>query len=496
MKSYYDNLGNYEEPLLSQRTFREFELSSYPCKMRMRFGRKEPGLRVTTFWIIDTVTFTNVERVLHEGRVRYKQTPGFGISRVHELVGMGCLASVFMDEIFILARAVITNFCEETCSFSIYLVDYGFYKTTKLKDLIDVSHISKADPILTLPLSMLRCQLESSSSLKLMDLQRGCEYEFEFLRRKSNGIYLVTADHLRNDDSIISNSSVAKGTGAGTDSATSLPHQVVPEYESIVKMLESKIDLLGSNMVGNAPHGGWLPSSTVYNNPASNLISGMGYNSPPYPFLYWLNNFGYAMPMFMPMVMPMAQPNMTGDASKVVKDDAVNQISEAERSPQSPPNREEEIGVNVDGVYDDSRRRERSGSHGFTRGSGFRGRMRRNVEMDDRRTFHKSQSSDFSRGRRSQDFRRDFGRQRRCSRQDCDKNTFSFGGRENGGDKRSSFGFFSPKNKNSSLINRKRNTAPSFLENASSEWDVPPSAGILDESSSEGRKRSEPVEFF
>uniref|UniRef100_A0A0N5ANH2 Tudor domain-containing protein n=1 Tax=Syphacia muris TaxID=451379 RepID=A0A0N5ANH2_9BILA len=496
-KSYCEGMEGRDEPFLKQKAFREFEANSYPCKMRMRFGRKEPGLRVPTFWIIDTVTFTNIEQVLHEGRVCYKQIPGFSSSRVNELVGAGCLASVFMDDMYILARAVITNFCEEANSFSVYLVDYGFYKTARLKDLIDISHINKADPVLTLPLSMLRCQLEQSSFLKLVELQRGSEYEFEILRRKSNGIYLVNANHLRNDDSVLSNSYVSKDVGFSSSNNSNLSHQVTSEYESIVKMLESKISLLGNNMLGNMNHTRWLSGASMYCNANHNMFTGMGYNSSPYPFLYWLNNFGYALPMFMPMVMPLAQQMVRSNNNEGVQDGADSQPKAFPRNSQNAIV-QDDIGQDVDASYADKRRYHRDSSHSFFRNPAYKYVVRRNAEQDEAKSVHKIQSHDFERGRRSHDFKRDVGNQRKCSQQDV-KKLFSFDGKENGGGRRSSFEFFSPKRKNS-MITRKRNT-PAFLDDTSSEWDVPSHNIDSDDEESEewtaeNRKHGASVDFF
>ena len=96
-------------------------------------------------------------------------------------------------------------------------------------------------------------------------------------------------------------------------------------------------------------------------------------------------------------------------------------------------NVEEDSRVEMNEPYCDDRKRQRNTGAGFARGSCFRGGMRRSMGTNDRGTSHRSQGVDFSRGKRYQDFRRDFEKQRRYSRHDYGKGPFSFDEKDSGG---------------------------------------------------------------
>ncbi|VDO49722.1 unnamed protein product [Onchocerca flexuosa] len=113
---------------------------------------------------------------------------------------MGCLVRASVDSGYrSLCRAEIIKFANSTHRFSVYLVDYGFYKWVKCNDVFDISVLNKRDKILCLPVALLHCRLEKrTNKIRLQQLEKGGEYEIIIKSRDSEGIFNVQIDRVDN----------------------------------------------------------------------------------------------------------------------------------------------------------------------------------------------------------------------------------------------------------------------------------------------------------
>ncbi|VDO31676.1 unnamed protein product [Brugia timori] len=184
-----------------QHAFKEYVPYVYPRTMRIRFDKIDSSL-ADTFSVFEPNIFTTVERILHEGRQRYSTCPQFDMSLVHQLNGVGCLVKASVDSgCRSLCRAEIIKFANSTNRFSVYLVDYGFYKWIKFNDVFDISVINKRDKILFLPVALFHCRLEKcANGIRLQHLEKGGEYEITIKSRDSEGIFNVHIDRIDDDD--------------------------------------------------------------------------------------------------------------------------------------------------------------------------------------------------------------------------------------------------------------------------------------------------------
>uniref|UniRef100_A0A0R3RRS8 Tudor domain-containing protein n=1 Tax=Elaeophora elaphi TaxID=1147741 RepID=A0A0R3RRS8_9BILA len=214
--------------------FKDYAPHVYPRTVRIRFDKTD-SLAAGTFWAFEPSIFTTVERILHEGRQRYSTCPLFDPSLVHELSGMGCLVRASVDNGHrSLCRAEIIKFSNSTyrhvfgiyfISFSVYLVDYGFYKWINCYEVFDISVINKVDcffllfeaklyqtsllerdKILHLPVALLHCRLEEfRNGIRLQHLEKGGEYEITINSRDSEGILNVHFNRINNKRSALTN---------------------------------------------------------------------------------------------------------------------------------------------------------------------------------------------------------------------------------------------------------------------------------------------------
>ncbi|CAG9530812.1 unnamed protein product [Cercopithifilaria johnstoni] len=190
----------------TQHSFKEYVPHFYPRTIRIRFDKIDSS-STNTFWAFEPNIFTTVEKVLHEGRQRYTACPQFDLSLVNELSGMGCLVKASVDSGYrSLCRAEIIKFANNTLRFSVYLVDYGFYKWVKCDDVFDISMISKRDKILYLPVALLHCRLEKSTNgILLQQLEKGSEYEITIKSQDSEGIFNVHINQADNNRGALAN---------------------------------------------------------------------------------------------------------------------------------------------------------------------------------------------------------------------------------------------------------------------------------------------------
>ncbi|VDK31782.1 unnamed protein product [Gongylonema pulchrum] len=128
---------------IKERAFKEYELHIYPREMRVRFVRLDSPT-MDTFWVLDPNIFTHVEKMLHEDRQRYCTCPQLRVAAGQDLNRMTCMVRTSLDSGYrVMCRAEISKYTGSTSRFSVYLVDYGFYKWVKDTDVYDISSVSK-----------------------------------------------------------------------------------------------------------------------------------------------------------------------------------------------------------------------------------------------------------------------------------------------------------------------------------------------------------------
>ncbi|VBB25895.1 unnamed protein product [Acanthocheilonema viteae] len=278
-----------------QSFFKEYVPHVYPRTIRIRFDKIDSS-SVDTFWAFEPSIFTTVERVLHEGRQRYIACPQFDLSLIHELSGMGCLVRASVDSAYrSLYRAEIIKFSNNIHKFSVYLVDYGFYKWIKYNDVFDISVISKRDKILYLPVALLHCRLEkcgNGNGIRLQQLEKGSEYEITIKSRDSEGIFNVNINEIDNNGAALTNicDSVVpfnpdRDNNLLTPSCSCSSLQFI--HDVFMRAFQR-------NMSSNeAAYGSFLMSTM--------MASSMTFNN-------WPSMFGFGIPY--PMIMPIMVPVM------------------------------------------------------------------------------------------------------------------------------------------------------------------------------------------
>ncbi|KAL3986024.1 Tudor domain family protein [Acanthocheilonema viteae] len=278
-----------------QSFFKEYVPHVYPRTIRIRFDKIDSS-SVDTFWAFEPSIFTTVERVLHEGRQRYIACPQFDLSLIHELSGMGCLVRASVDSAYrSLYRAEIIKFSNNIHKFSVYLVDYGFYKWIKYNDVFDISVISKRDKILYLPVALLHCRLEkcgNRNGIRLQQLEKGSEYEITIKSRDSEGIFNVNINEIDNNGAALTNicDSVVP-FNPDRDNNLLAPSCSCSSLQFIHDVFMRAFQ---RNMSSNeAAYGSFLMSTM--------MASSMTFNN-------WPSMFGFGIPY--PMIMPIMVPVM------------------------------------------------------------------------------------------------------------------------------------------------------------------------------------------
>uniref|UniRef100_A0A915PNH5 Tudor domain-containing protein n=1 Tax=Setaria digitata TaxID=48799 RepID=A0A915PNH5_9BILA len=242
--------------------------------------------------------------ILHEGRQRYSACPQFDTTQIHELSGMGCLVRASVDSgCRSLCRAEIIKFAENTHRFSVYLVDYGFYKWVKCNDVFDISVINKKDKILYLPVALLHCRLENyaGNGIFLQHLEKGGEYEIIIKSRDARGIFNVAIKQVDDESSgaltNIRNSVLSVLPDRNMDDLfpprCSYSSSLQYTNEAIAKTFQRNVSI-AEPLYGNS-----LVSTMIAKNMAFNSWSGFC-------------GFGIPCPMIMPVMMP-TMPNF-GDS--------------------------------------------------------------------------------------------------------------------------------------------------------------------------------------
>uniref|UniRef100_A0A0N5AQF1 Tudor domain-containing protein n=1 Tax=Syphacia muris TaxID=451379 RepID=A0A0N5AQF1_9BILA len=178
-----------------QRAFKEFYPDDLPVTINVRFEKMDR--LYSTFWVVNSKIFTAVEQALRAGSSRFSRCPKLKAAEEDFFANtIPCVVRTWTDSPFKeFYRAVPVRFDRFRRRFSIFLVDFGWFKWVVDSDVYNISTLSSTDPIRSLPVALIHCQEGQSGSLHAADLVRGREYKMVIRRRGLKGIFAVSLYH-------------------------------------------------------------------------------------------------------------------------------------------------------------------------------------------------------------------------------------------------------------------------------------------------------------
>uniref|UniRef100_A0A915BDN0 Tudor domain-containing protein n=1 Tax=Parascaris univalens TaxID=6257 RepID=A0A915BDN0_PARUN len=181
-----------QAPPVSSSCFKEYEPSHFPTVVRVRFDREDPEAPRSQFWLLDPAILGAVEKVLNEGIERYSRLESMAHLPLRAVIGLGCLARVTERAYRVaLRRGIVGGFSPQRNKYWVHLIDLGQFAWVRTLDMLQVSTLSKTDPILTIPVAMFRCRFLQPTSVRLQDLIRGVDYHVTVLTRCMDGVFIV-----------------------------------------------------------------------------------------------------------------------------------------------------------------------------------------------------------------------------------------------------------------------------------------------------------------
>uniref|UniRef100_A0A915PZQ8 Tudor domain-containing protein n=1 Tax=Setaria digitata TaxID=48799 RepID=A0A915PZQ8_9BILA len=177
--------------LFNQTAFKQYVPEMLPVTVAARFDKRDRVLN--TFWVVNKKVFAAVERALKEINDKLSHFPL--LIRRGEDIQMRqtpCIARARADNPYkSLYRAVPAQYDSRTNRFSIFLVDFGWFKWVLATDVIDISAMSKSHPIRNLPVAMIHCREDPLSTLHAKDLNKGTNCEVIIKGHSARDIYTV-----------------------------------------------------------------------------------------------------------------------------------------------------------------------------------------------------------------------------------------------------------------------------------------------------------------
>ncbi|VDK72813.1 unnamed protein product [Litomosoides sigmodontis] len=160
------------QALFTQTAFKQYEPEVFPTIISVRFDKKD---RVAgKFWVIHKGIFSAVEKALKEGAKRVSEFPSLlqGLDD-DSMRKTPCVVRTRAESAYkTFYRAVPSRFDARTKRFSIFLVDFGWFKWVLANDVIDISTMDKSNPIRNLPVAMIHCQEDITGVLHSKEILR------------------------------------------------------------------------------------------------------------------------------------------------------------------------------------------------------------------------------------------------------------------------------------------------------------------------------------
>uniref|UniRef100_A0A1I7VAW5 Reverse transcriptase Ty1/copia-type domain-containing protein n=1 Tax=Loa loa TaxID=7209 RepID=A0A1I7VAW5_LOALO len=180
------------QALFTQTAFEQYKPDVIPTIISVRFDKKDRGLG--RFWVVNKSIFTTVERVLKENA---KKITGFPLLRQRldedvPLRAIPCVVRTRAESAYkAFYRAVPSRYDTRTKRFSIFLVDFGWFKWVLANDVIDISTMDMSNPIRKLQVAMIHCQEDVTSALHAKDLSKGENCYMKVKGSLIQDVYLV-----------------------------------------------------------------------------------------------------------------------------------------------------------------------------------------------------------------------------------------------------------------------------------------------------------------
>ncbi|VDN06560.1 unnamed protein product [Thelazia callipaeda] len=197
--------GTQVQKLFIHAAFKQYKPESFPEIVSVRFEKKDR--MSSTFWVVNKNIFTTVEKILKNTASKIMEYPLLQ-SRLEEgtmIRKIPCVAHTRAESSYKgFYRAVPAQYDSHTkrCFsllyyfvaiqlFSIFLVDFGWFKWVLPQDLFDISTMHKSNPIRKLPVAMIHCKEDTGSVLHVENLCKGTNFNLKIKSRTCKDVYLV-----------------------------------------------------------------------------------------------------------------------------------------------------------------------------------------------------------------------------------------------------------------------------------------------------------------
>uniref|UniRef100_A0A915B6Q6 Tudor domain-containing protein n=6 Tax=Parascaris univalens TaxID=6257 RepID=A0A915B6Q6_PARUN len=189
---HYSKMG----ALFRQTAFKEFSPGHMPTKLRVRFEKKDRSVK--TFWVVNPRTFSAIEKALRDNESIFGEYPYMrGDEDANVLRSIPCIVYTRADSSHTtFFRAVAAHYDKKTRRFSIFLVDFGWFKWVLAKDVIDISSMDKTNPLRDLPVALIHCREDNSSPLRAEELVKGNDYMMTVKSSGAAKIFSVLIDNI------------------------------------------------------------------------------------------------------------------------------------------------------------------------------------------------------------------------------------------------------------------------------------------------------------
>uniref|UniRef100_A0A914RE58 Tudor domain-containing protein n=1 Tax=Parascaris equorum TaxID=6256 RepID=A0A914RE58_PAREQ len=200
---HYSKMG----ALFRQTAFKEFSPGHMPTKLRVRFEKKDRSVK--TFWVVNPRTFSAIEKALRDNESIFGEYPYMrGDEDANVLRSIPCIVYTRADSSHTtFFRAVAAHYDKKTRrifeklgffvhKFSIFLVDFGWFKWVLAKDVIDISSMDKTNPLRDLPVALIHCREDNSSPLRAEELVKGNDYMMTVKSSGAAKIFSVLIDNI------------------------------------------------------------------------------------------------------------------------------------------------------------------------------------------------------------------------------------------------------------------------------------------------------------
>ncbi|VDD89707.1 unnamed protein product [Enterobius vermicularis] len=174
-----------------QSAFKGFSPEGLPTVINVRFDKMDR--LYSTFWVVNAKTFSTVEQVLKGSAKRLSRCPNLTVTGEGLAESVPCVVRTRTDSPFKeFYRAVPIRFDSSSKRFSIFLVDFGWFKWVVANDVYDISILDEVDPVRNLPVALIHCREVEEGSLHAKDLTKGRECRMVIKERDSKNICSVS----------------------------------------------------------------------------------------------------------------------------------------------------------------------------------------------------------------------------------------------------------------------------------------------------------------